>query len=79
LIVSTPLNDFRGKITIETHVALEALSRATGRDRAEIARDVLHRWASEQLYAASVMQRLATAEGVTGDYAGIRREHEGLA
>lgn len=42
--MSTPLIDFRGKITTETHVALEALHRATGMDRAEIAMDVLHRW-----------------------------------
>ena len=77
--MSVPLIDFRGKVTIETHVALEALSRATGRDRSEIARDVLHRWACEQLYASSVMQRLAAAEGVSAACSGILREDEGAA
>lgn len=77
--MSTPLIDFRGKITTETHVALEALHRATGMDRAEIARDVLHRWASEQLYASSVMQRLAANEGLTASRPGHRGEDEGDA
>lgn len=77
--MSLPLIDFRGKITTETHVALEALHRATGMERQEIARDVLHRWASEQLYAATVMQKLAAAEGVSAALPGHRREDEGTA
>lgn len=75
--MSLPLIDFRGKISTETHIALEALHLATGMDRAEIARDVLHRWASEQLYASSVMQKLAAAEGVSAASPGNRGEDEG--
>lgn len=77
--MSLPLIDFRGKITTETHVALEALHRATGMDRQEIARDVLHRLASEQLYASSVMQKLMTAEGLSAACPGHRGEDEGAA
>lgn len=77
--MSLPLIDFRGKVSVETHVALEALSRATGRDKSEIARDVLHAWASEQLHAASIMQRLAAAEGVSAACQGMMREDEGGA
>ena len=75
--VSTPLIDFRGKISPETHVVLEALNRATGRDKSEIAREVLHRFALEQLHAASVMQRLANAEGVSVSPQWQMREDEG--
>lgn len=77
--MSLPLIDFRGKITTETHVALEALHWATGMERQEIARDVLHRWASEQLYAATVMQKLAADVGVSAELLGHRREDEGMA
>lgn len=64
--MSTPLKDFRGKVTAETDAVLEALNRTTGKDKSEIAREVLHRWASEQIHAASVMHRLLQAEGLPG-------------
>ncbi len=64
--MSIPLKDFRGKITIETHVALEAESRMSGRDRADIAREILHAWAAKKLHAASVLSDLALAEGISG-------------
>ena len=75
--MSIPLIDFRGKITPETDAVLEAIQRSTGRDKSEIARDWLHRLACEQLYASSVMQRLAAAEGVSAACSGILREDEG--
>ena len=61
--MSADLHDYRGRITAETHCALEAISRATGQDRQEIVRDLLHKWATEQIHAASVMHRLLQAEG----------------
>ena len=78
--MSTPLKDFRGKVTAETDAVLEALNRATGRDKSEIARDVLHRWASDQIHAASVMHQLLKSEGLPGidsGAAGNRRESQG--
>jgi hypothetical protein len=74
------LQDFRGRITPETHCVLEAQSRTTGRDRQEILRDVMHAWAMEQIHIASVMDHLLRAEGLRGIDGGIRgsvREDEG--
>lgn len=45
---------------------LEGISRATGQDRQEIARAVLHEWAQRQIHAASVTHRLLQAEGLPG-------------
>ena len=60
------LKDFRGKITPEADVVLEAVSRVTGRDRSEIVRDLVHAWALEEISKASVMHRLLQAEGLPG-------------
>lgn len=65
--MSADLRDFRGKITAETWCALEAMHRATGQDHSAIVRDVLHRWASEQIGAATVLARLLEAEGIAGN------------
>ena len=60
------LKDFRGKITIETDCALEAEARSTGRDKAEIVRDVLSAWANQKIHAARLLDRLLKAEGEPG-------------
>ena len=78
--MSATLKDFRGKVTAETDAVLEALNRTTGKDKSEIAREVLHKWASDQIHAASVMHRLLQAEGLPGiadGVAGNRRESQG--
>ena len=78
--MSAPLKDFRGKVTAETDAVLEALNRTTGKDKSEIAREVLHRWASEQIHAASVMHRLLQSEGLPGIGEGVggsRRDSQG--
>jgi len=64
--MSIELKDFRGKITPEADVVLEAISRSTGKDRAEIARDVLHEWASNQINVATVLDTLMKREGMSG-------------
>lgn len=61
------LKDMRAKITPETWCWLEALSRATGDDQQTIVRDVLHRWASENLHASSIAKKLLDAEGIAGN------------
>lgn len=65
--MTAPLRDLRAKVTTETYVVLEAMRRTDGRDHSEIVRDVLHKWALQQLNAASVMTKLAASEGVTGN------------
>jgi len=77
--LSQELRDFRGKVTPETDAVLEALNRATGRDKSEIAREVLHRWAAEQLEAAKLMVRLSTCEGRGGESRGVRAASQGAA
>jgi len=69
--MSAELKDFRGKITPETDAVLEAINRTTGRDKSEIAREVLHKWASEQIEVAMVLDRLMRAEGLPGIVSGV--------
>ena len=70
--MSEALKDLRAKVTAETDAVLEALNRATGRDKSEIAREVLHKWALEQINAASLIARFVKAEGMTGESEGKR-------
>lgn len=69
--MSQELHDFRGKITPETDCFLEAESRATGRERQEIVREILHEAACRRIHAASVLDRLLRAEGLPGIGGGV--------
>ena len=64
--MSIELHDLRGKITARTHCALEARHRATGKDRAEIVREILDAWAAEEVHAANVLHRMLRGEGLPG-------------
>lgn len=66
------LKDFRGRITPEADCVLEAEARATGRERQEIVREILHAWAMERIHGASVLHRLLLAEGLKGIDGGTR-------
>lgn len=68
--MSAELRDFRGKITVETELALEAMSRAFKRDKSDIAREVLHTWALRKIMEANVMSRLMRNEGLAGEAEG---------
>jgi hypothetical protein len=71
--VSLELKDFRGKITVEADSMLEAINRCTGKDKSEIVRDILHKWAMEQINVARVADQLLRREGaagITGDSQG---------
>lgn len=65
--MSAELKDFRGKITGETDAVLEAINRASGRDKSEIAREVLHKWAIDQIHTASLITKLADPKGTAGE------------
>ena len=65
-LMSEPLKDLRAKVTPETDAVLEAVARASGRDRSEIVREVLHGWAVEQIDKASMVHKMLRAEGLPG-------------
>lgn len=77
--MSLDLKDFRGKITTEADCVLEAQARVTGKDRQEIAREVLHAWALRQIDEATILGRLLRAEGVAGALEGLPGESQGVA
>lgn len=64
--MAAELKDFRGKLTAETDCVLEAISRAEGRDKQEIVREVMHGWAVEKLHVHKVLAKLLAAEGIAG-------------
>ena len=55
--------DFRTKVTERTAQVLEAVKRATGKDQAEIAREVLDNWAAERIHESNLIIRLTKREG----------------
>lgn len=63
--MSTPLIDFRGKVTPETDAVLESIQRATGRDKSEIAREWMHSIAVKEIHAAIELQKILQREGIT--------------
>ncbi len=73
--MSTDLKDLRAKITIHAYSFLEARARVTGVDISSQVRDILQRWAEEQLHIATVADRLIRSEGMPG----IAGEDEGTA
>jgi len=80
--MSLDLIDARIKITHEADAVLEALSRTTGRDRSEIAREALDAWAKSKIHEANVLASMLSTKGLTGIAGGISgslRESEGFA
>ena len=69
--MSIPLVDFRCKVTPEIDALLETLHRTTGRDKSEIARDVLQKWAVTEIHAAMMLHGELKAKGVLRDYEGV--------
>lgn len=64
------LRDLRAKVTVETDCALDAHARATGKDRSEIVREVLHGWALQQIDTSTLLLRRLTAEGLSAPKGG---------
>lgn len=63
--MAVELRDLRAKITVEADAALDAEARASGRERSEIVRDVLHGWATSRIDMAKVLLRRLEYEGLT--------------
>lgn len=54
------------KLTVEADVVVEAHARARDKDRTEIIRDVMHRWALLEIEVARLTAQRLKAEGVSG-------------
>ena len=61
--MSRELRDLRAQITVRTWCALEARSRQSGKEKAEIVREILDQWAAGEVVALSELQRLLESEG----------------
>jgi predicted DNA-binding protein len=60
---SDELVDVRSKLDAETNRVLDAVSHATGREKAAIVREVMAAWAKEEVHRATVVLRLARGKG----------------
>ena len=69
--MSIPLIDLRAKISAEADAVLEAVQRATGKDKSEIVRDVLHKWAVAEIHGANVLQGILQREGLEAPSRGV--------
>lgn len=69
--MSLPLVDFRMRLTPEAAAVLEAAA-VSGRDKSEIARDVLHRWAVKEIRASIVLHAELRSKGILRDYEGVQ-------
>jgi hypothetical protein len=64
--MASDLRDLRTKVSERADIALEAHARAQGKDKAEIARQVLDAWGVEQFHIATLMGRLSRGQGFMG-------------
>lgn len=68
--MSLPLKDLRTAIPDTTDVWLEIESRASGKDKAAVAREALNEWAKGKAHAFKVAHRLLQANGAQTDWLG---------
>lgn len=71
--MSLPLIDFRGKVTPETDAVLESISRTTGRDKSEIAREWMHKIALAEIDASIELHKILRREGLLSAHEGAAR------
>lgn len=60
------LRAFKTNITVTTDIALISISLARGIEKTELARIILHEWATEQLLISRLIQKRLKAEGIEG-------------
>ena len=53
------------RVTQETDCVIEAEHRATGKDKAEIVREVLDAWAKKKMHESSLLQGLLKSRGLS--------------
>jgi hypothetical protein len=62
--MSLELHDQRVKLTPEAHCVLAAEARATGKERSEICRQILHEWAMKKIHVAKLTLHNLDSEGI---------------
>lgn len=58
------LRDLRVKITVATDAVLDAIAQVGGRDRNDVAREVLDKWAADRIHESSLIDKRLKAEGL---------------
>ena len=66
--MSTELRDLRAKIFADDDQVLEAVSMATGKEKSELVREIVHEWAGSKLREVQLIVRLlpSACEGCRG-------------
>ena len=64
--MSLPLVDLRAKISMQTHLALQAYADAHQIDMSEVVRDILGNWSARQVHASKVLLASLKREGIAG-------------
>jgi hypothetical protein len=75
--VSIPLKDYRTGIPESVDVWLDIESAATGKDKAQIGRDVLTAWAKEKFHAHKVATKRLQANGMQPELFGDEPADDG--
>ncbi len=75
--MALPLKDFRMGITEQIDAALDAQAAAFGKDKAQVAREVLGLWASQKHREHMMYGRRLRANGVQMDLDGFDMEDDG--
>jgi hypothetical protein len=76
--MALPLKDFRMGITEQVDAALDAQAAAFGKDKAQVAREVLSEWARMKHREHMVYGRRLRANGMQMDLDGLDVEDDGV-
>lgn len=77
--MSLPLIDLRARITNRTDAVLEARHKSSGKDKSELAREVLDAWAESEIHASNILQSTLKREGIVGEAEGLLRKVSALS
>lgn len=76
--MAVPLKDFRVGITESIDLALRASAIAFGKDKTDVAREVLAEWARRKAHEHTVYARGLVANGLQTELPGFELEDDGL-
>lgn len=64
--MSLELHDLRTKVSLVCVSLIEAKARCEGKDKSEVAREILHEWTRKQVDMYKVADKLMRVEGISG-------------